>query len=198
MEEAASRLNRRIAARVRELRAARGLSLETVAGESGVSRSMISLIERGESSPTAVVLAKLAAGLGVTLASLFDTPATADPAGSGPVARRDDQPQWRDPASGYVRRNVSPPGVPQPMQIVEVRFPPRGRVAFENGARGVRVHQQVWVLDGTIDVTLGAQRHRLRAGDCLAMQLDRPTMFHNPTRKPARYAVVIASEGVRR
>ena len=37
-------------------------------------------------------------------------------------------------------------------------------------------------------------RHALREGDCLAMQLDRPTMFHNPTRKPARYAVVIASE----
>jgi len=38
-----------------------------------------------------------------------------------------------------------------------------------------------------------AERHRLREGDCLAMQLDRPTMFHNPTRKPTRYAVVIAS-----
>jgi hypothetical protein len=34
----------------------------------------------------------------------------------------------------------------------------------------------------------------LREGDCLAMQLDRPTMFHNPTRKRARYAVVIASD----
>ena len=66
-------------------------------------------------------------------------------------------------------------------------------MAFENGARDVRTHQQVWVLDGAIDVTLGADRHRLRAGDCLAMELDRPTMFHNPTRKPTRYAVVIAS-----
>jgi uncharacterized cupin superfamily protein len=54
----------------------------------------------------------------------------------------------------------------------------------------------VWVLDGAIDVTLGADRHRLRAGDCLAMELDRPTMFHNPTRKPTRYAVVIASEPI--
>jgi uncharacterized cupin superfamily protein len=52
----------------------------------------------------------------------------------------------------------------------------------------------VWVLEGAIDVTLGAERHRLREGDCLAMQLDRPTMFHNPTRKAARYAVVIARE----
>jgi len=192
MGEAAPDLNQRIAARVRELRAARGLSLDALAGKSGVSRSMISVIERGESSPTAVVLEKLATGLSVTMPSLFETPAAAAP--SGPLARRDDQPQWRDPASGYLRRNVSPPGVPQPMQIVEIRFPPGARVAFENGARDVRLHQQVWVLDGAIDVTLGVERHRLREGDCLAMQLDRPTMFHNRTRKPARYAVVIASE----
>ena len=193
MKETASVLNERIADRVRELRAARGLSLDALASKSGVSRSMISLIERGESSPTAVVLEKLAGGLGVMLAALFDAPA-APPGPNGPVARRDDQPQWRDPASGYVRRNVSPPGVPQPTQIVEVLFPPGGRVAFETGGRDVRVHQQVWVLQGAIDVTLGADKHSLREGDRLAMLLDRPTMFHNPTRKATRYAVVIASE----
>jgi len=194
MKDTASDLNQRIAERVRDQRATQGLSLDALASKSGVSRSMISLIERGESSPTAVVLEKLAAGLGVMLASLFDTPAATAQALSGPVARRDDQPQWQDPASGYLRRNVSPPGVPQPMQIVEVHFPPHGRVAFETGARDLRVHQQVWVLEGAIDITLGAERHQLREGDCLAMQLDRPTMFHNPTRKPARYAVVIATE----
>jgi transcriptional regulator with XRE-family HTH domain len=198
MKDAVSDLNQRIAGRVRELRTAQGLSLDTLATKSGVSRSMISLIERGETSPTAVVLEKLAGGLGVMLAALFDTPAAAAEAPSGPIARRDDQLLWRDPASGYLRRNVSPPGVPQPMQIVEVRFPPGGRVAFETGGRDMRVHQQVWLLEGAIDVTVGAECHRLRVGDCLAMQLDRPTMFHNPTRKPARYAVVIASESAAR
>jgi transcriptional regulator with XRE-family HTH domain len=193
MEEPASDLNQRIAGRVRELRAARGLSLDALADQSGVSRSMISLIERGESSPTAAVLEKLAGGLGVTLASLFDATDSARAPG-GPVSRREDQPQWRDPASGYVRRNVSPPGVPQPMQIVEVHFPPGGRVAFENLGRDARVHQQVWVLEGTMEISVGEDRHRLREGDCLAMSLDGPTMFHNPSRKPARYAVVIAAE----
>ena len=194
MEDTPAGVNQRIAERVRELRAAQGLSLDALATKSGVSRSMISLIERGESSPTAVVLERLAAGLGVMLATLFDTPAVTAKVPSGPVARRDDQPEWQDPASGYLRRNVSPPGVPQPMQIVEVHFPPGGRVAFETDGRDTRVHQQVWVLEGAIDVTLGVERHRLREGDCLAMQLDRPTMFHNPTRKPTRYAVVIASD----
>ena len=111
-------LNARIAKRVRELRAAQGLSLEALATRTGVSRSMLSLIERGESSATAVVLEKLAAGLGVALASLFDAPS----AEAEPVSRRASQVQWRDPASGYVRRNVSPAGN-SPIQIVDVEFP---------------------------------------------------------------------------
>jgi transcriptional regulator with XRE-family HTH domain len=190
-------LSQRIAARVRELRARQGLSLDALARRSGVSRSMLSVIERGESSPTAVVLEKIARGLRSTLPSLFDAPAAAPGAASqGPLARRGQQSVWKDPASGYVRRNVSPPGEPQPIQIVEVRFPAGARVAFENGGRDLRVHQQVWVLEGAMDVAVGGKRHRLRRGDCLAMQLDRPTMFHNPTRRPARYAVVIASEGI--
>lgn len=154
---------------------------------------MISLIERGESSPTAAVLEKLAGGLGILLPSLFEDPNVEADRPRGPVARREDQPQWQDAASGYVRRNVSPPGVPQPMQIVEVRFPPGGRVAFEASVREMRVYQQIWVLEGTIHITVGKQRYRLRQGDCLAMELDSPTMFHNPSRKSARYAVVMSS-----
>ncbi len=194
MKEAPSDLNQRIASRVRELRSAHGLSLDALARKSGVSRSMISLIERGESSPTAVVLERLAAGLGVMLASLFDAGVAAGEAAGGPVARRADQLQWRDPASGYTRRNVSPAAASQPVQIVEVVFPAGARVAFETGAREVRVYQQVWMLEGSMDITVGEQRHRLREGDCLAMVLDRPTLFHNATRRVARYAVVIATE----
>jgi transcriptional regulator with XRE-family HTH domain len=186
-------LNQRIARRVRELRAASGMSMEELAGRSGVSRSMISLIERGESSPTAVVLERLSTGLGVPLASLFDAPVT----NAQPVARRADQAQWRDPGSGYVRRNVSPAGFRSPIQISEIELPASAHVAFETGARDVAMHQQVWVLEGTIDVRVGDQQHTLHQGDCLAMVLDRPTAFHNRMRKAARYAVVIVSESKR-
>jgi len=180
-------INDRIASRVRQIRAERGLSLEALAEGSRVSRSMISLIERGESSPTAVVLEKLATGLGVPLASLFDAPAAA----ADPVSRRKDQVEWRDPASGYVRRNVSPSGSPSPLQIVEVVFPAGGRVAYETGARPGVTHQQIWVLQGALEVTLGKTRHELGTGDCLAMVLDQPITFRNRTAKPIRYAVVI-------
>ena len=183
-------LNQRIAERVRALRASRGLTLEALAERSGVSRSMISLIERGESSPTAVLLERLAAGLDVALASLFE----ASGAKPQPVARRADQPQWRDPASGYVRRNVSPGAFASPIQIVEVEFPPGARVAFDDGARDRLVHQQVWVLEGSIEVRVGEDHHQLHKGDCFAFVLDRPTAFHNSTSKNARYAVVISSQ----
>lgn len=187
-------MNQRIAERVKELRSASRLSLDTLANRSGVSRSMISLIERGKCSPTAAILGKLSVGLCVTVASLFETPLGEKRLAGGPVSRRKDQLQWQDPVSGYRRRNLSPSSVPQPMQIVEVDFPPCGRVAFENASYNVRVYQQVWVLRGSINITLGTESYRLQSGDCMAMQLDRPIVFHNPTRSSTRYAVVIAPE----
>lgn len=196
IKEGANDLNQRIASRLGELRAALGFSLATLADKSGVSRSMISLIERGESSPTAVVLEKLSSALGVTLASFFDPPAAAEQA-ADPVARYENQPQWRDPESGYRRRNVSPPGSAHPMRIVEVYFPPNARVAFESAERNIRVYQQVWVLEGSMNITAGKNRHRLNVGDCLATQLESPTLFHNPGNRVARYIVITDSEPAR-
>lgn len=183
---------RRLAERVAELRAARKLSLDQLAARSGVSRAMLSRIERAESSPTAVLLERLAAGLGVTMATLFDAPG--EGRAIGPLARRAEQPEWRDPGSGYLRRNVSPPLRDLPVQLVEVHFPAGARVAFEAGLRTPRMHQQVWVLGGAIVVAQGRSSHRLQEGDCLAMDLDLPAMFHNPTKKAARYAVVLARD----
>ena len=183
-------INARIASRVRALRNDLGMTLDALAAKCEVSRSMISLVERGESSPTAVVLEKIAAGLGVPLASLFDD---SSPSAS-PVSRRDDRTPWRDPQSGYVRRNISPGGVPSPIQIVEIVLPAGARVAYETGARDVSIHQQIWVQEGSIEVTLGTVTYRLSEDDCLAMQLNEPTAFRNRTRRPARYMVVVASD----
>jgi transcriptional regulator with XRE-family HTH domain len=183
-------INDRIARRVHALRSAKNLSLDALATQCGVSRSMISLIERGESSPTAVVLERLATGLGVMLASLFDEPAAA----AEPVVRREAQLSWTDPQSGYVRRNLSPPGYPSPLQLVEVSFPAGARVAYESGVRERPVHQQVWVIEGKLHIQLGVDQFTLATGDCLAMQLDRPMIYSNPHRQPARYIVAISSD----
>jgi len=182
-------VNERIAAQVRRLRGERGLSLDALSSQCGVSRSMLSLIERGETSPTAVVLDKLAAGLGVPLASLFDAPE----GGLDPVARYADQVTWQDPHSGYLRRNVSPEGAQTPTRIVEVTFPPQARVTYEAGARSPAVVQQIWMLAGQMQVAYGSQSWLLETGDCLAIPLDAPNAFHNPGDVPARYAVVLTT-----
>lgn len=177
----------RIGARIRALRAERGLTLDGLAGRADVSRAMLSRIERGESSPTAQLLNRIAGGLGVTLSQFF---AHAE-APARPLVRRAEQQTWRDPASGYLRRTVSPPGTGSTVDIAEIAFPPGGSVAFDN-ARLAGTDQHVWVLDGTLELVLGDEPFRLEAGDCLMMRFDRPILFRNPTRRTIRYAVIIS------
>jgi transcriptional regulator with XRE-family HTH domain len=184
-------LEARIAQRLAALREAAGLSLQALADQSGVSRSMLSLIERCESSPTAAVLEKLATALGLTLASFFDFPVPS----ASPLARRRQQPTWVDPGSGYLRRTVTPAAARSMTRLVEVEFPAGRRVAYDTVARSSAVDQHVWVLQGEMEVTVGRQAWRLRRGDCLWFPLDQKTAFRNPTRRPARYVVVVTEAG---
>ena len=184
--ESLSDLDRDIGLRIRTLRSGKGLTLDDLATRSGVSRAMLSRIERGQSSPTAQLLNRVCDGLGVTLSAMFavaETPAS-------PVSRRAAQPAWRDPGSGYFRRAVSPPGTGSPAEIVEVEFPAGATVAFEN--QGLAdTDQQIWVLEGSMELVVGHAVHRLDAGDCLHMRFGEPIVFRNPTEQAARYVVVL-------
>ncbi|KFC65999.1 XRE family transcriptional regulator [Massilia sp. LC238] len=188
-------INELISRRVRILREERGYSLATLAELSGVGRSTISLIERGESSATATVLDKLATALGVPLAALFEQGGDGDSAPS-PVSRAADQLVWTDPVSGYQRRHLSP-AAPSPIQLVEVAFPAGQRVAFDTSMRDADIQQQVWMIDGEMDITVGDARWQLATGDCLAMRVDRPVSFHNPGSKDARYLVALVTSNRR-
>jgi transcriptional regulator with XRE-family HTH domain len=180
--------NAALAQRLKASRVARDWTLEQFAEASGVSRAMISKIERGEVCPTAAILARLAAGLDMTLASLFS-----DGAETGtPLARAADQPVWTDPATGYVRRNVSPPGAQGAAEIVDVTFPSGKRIVFDNALGGHGIAQQIWLLEGQMEMTAGDDVTLLSPGDCLFMRVDRPIVFYNPGHVPARYAVVLS------
>ena len=183
-------INELISRHVRALREERGHSLATLAELSGVGRSTISLIERGESSATAAVLDKLASALGVPLAALFEPVGGAAPS---PVARAAEQPVWTDPVTGYMRRTLSP-AAPSPIQLVEVLFPPGQRVAFDTSTRDVDIQQQVWMIEGAMDITVGDARWRLDTGDSLAMRVDRPITFHNAGAQAARYLVALVTQ----
>lgn len=181
-------LDAELGRRIRELRARQGLSLDTLADRSGVSRAMLSRVELGQSSPTAQLLNKLCGGLDVTLSALFASTERS------PLARWDEQPVWRDPETSYVRRSVSPPAAGSLVDLVEVEFPAGGSVRFDNAGAG-DMAQLVWVLAGGIEITLGEETVCLNTGDCLFMRLDRPIQFRNPGEAPARYAVVLVPKG---
>lgn len=175
--------------RIRELRKVRGQTLEQLAELSGVSRSMISLIERQETSPTAAVLNKLADAFGLSLPTLFA--GAAQETGPEPVSRRAAQAVWTDPASGYVRRHLSPAGVPSPIELVEVQFPAGETVGFDNPVRRGGIQQQLWVLAGEMVVRLDEASWHLATGDCMAMALAARITFHNPGLQAARYLLAL-------
>ena len=187
MENDTVDLARHIGARLSALRAERSLTLDQLAELSGVSRAMISRVERGEASPTAALLARLCSALGVSLSVFF---ATSDEEAS-PLARRDDQPVWRDPESGYLRRVVSPGGTGSRVDVVEVEFPAGAEVSFPGQQASRSQSQHVWLFEGEMELTVGETVHRLLAGDCLFMNVGDVQGFRNPTDKPARYAVII-------
>ena len=192
MRSTASDISVRIGTRICALRGKRNLTLDNLAYRAQVSRTMLSRVERRESSPTAQLLGRVCGGLGVTLSVLFSE--TQMPV--SPLSRRRDQPTWRDPATGYLRRGVSPAGTGSSVDIVAVEFPPGGSVAFDSLQLAVG-DQHVWVLEGTLELALGDAVFRLEAGDCLMMHFDRPVVFRNPTKHQLRYAVIISHGAAR-
>jgi len=178
-------IEERIAQRLKELRAARGWSLEDLAGHSGVSRAMISRIERHESSPTAGLLAKLSDALGTTLSALM----TDAQAPRHAVNRRDAQLLWRDPETGYLRRLVSPPGADTDIEVVAIDLPPGARVPYAP-VRGIGYDQQVLVLQGELHLQIGEHALDLGPGDCARMALDAGHAFENRGRTTAHYLVI--------
>jgi len=177
-------LDNRIAARLKALRLGSALTIDGLAERSGVSRAMISKIERGEASPTATLLGRLANALNTTLSRFFG-----DETDEGPLARAAARPVWRDPATGYFRRAVTPDSFPA--DIVDVTLPPGVAVAYDN-AVPLAIEQCVWVLEGALELTVGDAIHELSPGDCLQMRLDRPIAYRNRTAAATRYAVVLA------
>ena len=93
-------LEQAIGIRIRKLRLEKGLTLDDLATASGVSRAMISRIERAEASPTASLLARICAALGLSLSAFF----AEEGQEASPLARRQEQQVWRDPETGYIRR----------------------------------------------------------------------------------------------
>ncbi|MEV7979223.1 XRE family transcriptional regulator [Streptomyces sp. NPDC086519] len=193
VEPLADPLVRQIAARVRIERERRRWTLAQLADASGVSSAMISRIERGESSPTAVVLGKLSAAFQLSVASLLALAegARESEADVPGVRRGADAAEWRDPGTGYRRRQITGPRFPA--EIAEIRLPAGARVPYPAAAFAF-VRQLVWVLDGRLTFHDGDTVHELEAGDTIELGAPAERVFANTTGSECRYAVVLTRD----
>jgi transcriptional regulator with XRE-family HTH domain len=183
-----NKLDTRIAARILAERGSRGWSLEELAQRSGVSRAMISKVERGESSPTAALLGRLSSAFGLTLSQLL---ARAEQGGVRLLNRAADQERWRDPESGFERRALTPPGSASPLELVWGELPAKAAVDYPAAAFSFIEDQQIVVIAGRLAFTQGAQEYQLRAGDCLRLGPPADCRFENPGGTPCRYLVAV-------
>ncbi|RSZ39494.1 MULTISPECIES: XRE family transcriptional regulator [unclassified Variovorax] len=179
-----------IASRLLALRQAQALSLAELAERSGVSKAMISKVERAQSSPTAVLLGRLAAGLGVPLAQLL----TEEKAQPQRLRTRAQQEVWRDPKAGYLRRQVAERHAGgSGVELVEVELPRSAQVDYPRWS-GKPYRQCLWMLEGSLQVDYGEERFELAPGDCLDFGVDRPLVFKALGRSACRYLLVASPE----
>jgi transcriptional regulator with XRE-family HTH domain len=175
-----------LASTLQEARRARGLTAGTLAERSGVSRAMIGKIERGDAQPTAALLGRLSAALGMTLSQLIAQAERDDRR----LVRAAEQPLWTDPETGY-RRGADPRVAGGPLELVEVELPAHAEIGFPAKTYAF-IHQQIWVLEGQLVFREGTTDHELGTGDCLQLGPPEPCVFINPTDKPCRYLIALA------
>jgi transcriptional regulator with XRE-family HTH domain len=168
---------------VRTTREARGLSASALAERSGVSRAMIAKVEHAEAQPTAALLGRLSAALGLTLSELV---ARAEQSGRR-LIRADEQPTWTDPETGY-RRTALSPTTGGPLELVEVELPAGAEIAYPADSYAF-IHQQIWMLEGTLTITEHDTTHSLNPGDCLEFGQPSPRTFSADA--PCRYLVAL-------
>jgi transcriptional regulator with XRE-family HTH domain len=176
----------RLVQRLAGLREERGMSLEELAGASGISRATLSRLERGESSPTAALLGKLCAVYGMPMSCLI-AEVEVQPA---QLIRAAEQAAWQDPDSGFERRMVSPPARGYQAELIEGRLPAGAVIDYpQPPVRGMEQH--LWMLSGELDYTLDDVTHRLRQGDLLRFHLYGATRFSCPGPDAAHYLIAV-------
>jgi transcriptional regulator with XRE-family HTH domain len=156
-------------AKLRDARKSQGLSLDAVANLSGVSRSMVSQIERGESSPTIATLWNLTRALNVDFAGLLDQ---RDPGDRIEVLRAHEVPSIDRLGSGCRISILSPPEDAGGHEVYDIRFEPGGRLASQPHGHGTVEH--LTVLQGEVRVTSGSARTEVLTGDTARYAADVP------------------------
>ena len=185
MEDAVQH-NQALADHLRLLRTDRGLSLQELASNSGVSRATLSRIENAEVSPTAETLGRLASAFVLPLSQLLTPLETNFP----PLVRRAEQSIWTERENGFARRAISPPSGRLKLEMIECEIALRQRIVYDRPAVPGHEHHLV-LLAGALVVTIDGVRHDLRPGDCLRYRLHGTSSFETGEQS-ARYIIAMA------
>ena len=176
--------------RVRALRRERGWTLELLAERSGVSRAMISKLERGEKNPTLVVAARVAEGLGVSLSQLVGIEARREIV----VVPRERRMVMRDPETGFERQLLSPSFAGGGLEFIR-NVVPEGSTSGEFPPHRRGVEEYVVVEKGRLRAILGSEEHVLEEGDAAYFEADVAHRFDNAGVGECSYYLVIDSRG---
>jgi transcriptional regulator with XRE-family HTH domain len=184
-----------IGARVKALRESAGLSLRDLTDRSGVSAPMLSQVERGETSPTLTVAARIAAGLELRLSQLLRL----DEGGSVTVVRAAQRQRGGNKRRGHSFEVLTSSQPGQRAELSRHTLAPRGATGavddppiHEPGSR-----ETALVERGSVVLVCDGQRHELQEGDCVTFDADLPHHFENPTAAEAAFLAVV-SAGLRR
>ena len=176
----------KLGGRVRELRQGQGLTLEDLAQGSGVSRAMISKLERGEKNPTLVIAAKLAEALDVTLSQL----AGVEDRREVVVVPRERRMTMQDPTSGFERQLLSPAFTGRGLEFVR-NVIPEGATSGEFPPHKKGVEEYIVVERGRLRMILGGEQYILEEGDSAYFEADVPHRFDNAGSGECSYYLVI-------
>jgi transcriptional regulator with XRE-family HTH domain len=176
----------RLAQTIRLEREARGWSQGDLAARSGVSKAMISKVERADASPTAAILVRLSSAFELTLAALLMRTETA----SGRHVAASAQQVWCDPETRYVRRQLFAQPT-HPIELTRVELPAGARVELPAASYRL-IRQVIWVLQGRLVIEDGTERYELATGDTYAFGEPADSALHNTSKAPCVYLVAVS------
>lgn len=170
----------RLCARLRELRAERGWSLDELAGASGVSRSMLSQIERKQANPTLAVTFRIAHAFGMSLGELVEAPGASS---AVEVIRSGDRTFHYRSDDACTIRTLSPLHLEKDVEFYEVRLKPEGALRSAPHYEGTR--EFLTVQKGRVRVESGGDSETLQPGDSASYRADVPHAIVNDGRSEA-------------
>lgn len=169
---------------LKNLRAERKLSLDKLADLTGISKTMLGQIERGESSPSLTTVWKIANGLKVSFTSLI-----VEPPSDAVVVRRESIQVLEDSERKYRLYPIFPYDAERAFEVYTVEIDPGGTLGSEPHREGTE--ELITLFSGTLALEIAGEPYTLHAGDAIRFRADRPHRYRNSGTDPVKLSMTI-------